>query len=284
MKRKVKMYLLEILILLGILSFSKNAFLGYVWVILHELIHIMVAKFLKIRINRLEVHITGSRILSGNVEHLFENGKLILYLCGPLFNLICGGVFFLISRYYKLELFKACMIINFGLGMFNLLPAYPLDGGRILEIIINKKMFYKRARAIVVKMGFIVSAILMTLFILTIYIHKPNGSLLISSILITYSSLSEKKNTIYLIMSSILKKRQKLMDRKYIENKSFSIYFETTLVSTMQLFDKNKYNIVYVVDENFKVVNIIYEEQIIEAVKIYGNINLKEYIEKSNNT
>ena len=49
----------------------------------------------------------------------------------------------------------------------------------------------------------------------------------------------------------------------------------------MGLFDKSKYNIFMVLDENMNVVDIIYEEEIIEALKLYGNITIEKFIKIS---
>lgn len=282
MKRKTKLYLLEFLILILLLSFSKNALIGYVWVLIHEVVHILVSKFYHIKLNKLKLHITGVSVSSNNIDDLKDNEKVILYLSAPLFNLMCSIIFFGISRYYNFNWVKICITINLALGIFNLLPSYPLDGGRILEIVINKKVIYKKAREIVVKVSFVIAAILMSLFILTIYIHKANISLLISSILITYSAILEKRSTMYLMMGEIFRKKERLIQNQYIENKSFSIYYKSDLIEVMKIFDKNKYNIIYAVDKNFKVIDRIYEEEIIEGLKIYGNIDLKELINHRN--
>lgn len=282
MKRKTKLYLLECLILILLLSFSKNALVGYVWVLLHEVVHILVSKFYNIKINKLNLHVTGANISSNNIDYLKDNQKIILYLSGPLFNLICSIIFFVIGRYYNFNWIKICITINFALGIFNLLPSYPLDGGRILEIIINKKIIYKKAREVVVKVSFVIAAILMNLFILTIYIHKANISLLISSVLITYSTILEKRSTMYLMMGEIFRKKERLVQKQYIENKSFSMYYKSDLLEVIKVFDKNKYNIIYAVDDNFKVIDKIYEEEIIEGLKVYGSINLKELINHRN--
>ena len=42
--------------------------------------------------------------------------------------------------------------------------------------------------------------------------------------------------------------------------------------------DKNKYNIFTVLDEEMKVMDVIYEEEIVQGLKTYGNITIDEFI------
>ena len=46
------------------------------------------------------------------------------------------------------------------------------------------------------------------------------------------------------------------------------------------MVDKNKYNLFTVLDENMSVLEILYEEEIIQAIKVYGNISLLDYIDR----
>ncbi|CAH0435435.1 protein of unknown function [Clostridium neonatale] len=50
------------------------------------------------------------------------------------------------------------------------------------------------------------------------------------------------------------------------------------MVNVLTLVDKNKFNIFYVLDDNMKVVGTVCEDELIEALKEYGNISLEEYM------
>ena len=100
--------------------------------------------------------------------------------------------------------------INLGLFIFNMFPAYPLDGARIYEILLGKKISYRKSKMILINISFIFSLVLIFLFLSTIFIHRVNISLLVTSILITYSTWMEKNNIIdNIVLEKFLDKRKK---------------------------------------------------------------------------
>ena len=65
------------------------------------------------------------------------------YLAGPLFNIILAIVlcFLKIDEIWKMKI----VYTNILLALFNLLPMVPLDGGKILKVILVKKIGNKDA-------------------------------------------------------------------------------------------------------------------------------------------
>lgn len=83
-----------------------------------------------------------------------KKGMALTAIAGPISNLILGFVFTFISAaiscfeystitnaFYSFFIFAA--VININLAVFNLLPIPPLDGSRILQLLIPAKYYYK---------------------------------------------------------------------------------------------------------------------------------------------
>ena len=181
----------------------------------------------------------------------------------------------------KTDIINEVININLGLILFNLLPAYPLDGARILEILLSKKMLYKNAQAIIFKISYIISISFVLIFtgiawILNIY----NISLLFAAIIIAYITRREEKTSMYILMGNIFMKRNKFLKNKFLENRSISVYYKQGLVNLMAIIDKNRFNTFYILDDDLNIIFIMHEDELIEALKVYGNISLEEYYEK----
>ena len=277
MDRKRKMLILEFIFLLVICTLNKQMLVGFIWVILHEAVHILVANKFGLRLNSFKIHITGAGTEIDGIDDLSENRKLILYVSGPLFNFVSAMVLLFLKSEYGLNV-ESSIWINLGLLFFNMLPAYPLDGVRIYEILLSKKILYKKAKKLLVRASFMVAAFIMIGFLLTIYIHKVNISLLLASVLLTYTTFLENEKTIYIIIGSIVRKSRRLISDGYIENKSISVYYKRDLIKVLSLVDRNKFNSFFVLDDDMRLLGIIYEDELIKTLKESGNMTLEELL------
>lgn len=106
-------------------------------VVFHELSHSVVAKYYRIPVESITLFVFGglSRIQK---EPEKPSQEFNIALAGPLSSLFLAGCFWLIARYlHGNEMVVAAAQwlaeINFILAVFNLLPGFPLDGGRIFR-------------------------------------------------------------------------------------------------------------------------------------------------------
>jgi Zn-dependent protease len=109
----------------------------------HELAHSLVAQRLGVRVEGITLWLFGgvSR-LSGDANS--ARAEVLITVVGPLTSLVLGGVFFLVglglSAGRTPGLAAATVswlaVINVTLAVFNLVPAFPLDGGRVLRALI----------------------------------------------------------------------------------------------------------------------------------------------------
>ena len=282
MDRKRKKLILEFIFLLVICTLNKQMLVGFIWVILHEAVHILVANNFGLTLSSFKIHITGAGTEIDDIDDLSENRKLILYVSGPLFNFVSAMVLIFLKSEYGLNV-ESSIWINLGLLFFNMLPAYPLDGVRIYEILLSKKILYKKAKKLLVRASFMVAAFIMIGFLLTIYIHKVNISLLLASVLLTYTTFLENEKTIYIIMGSIVRKSRRLISDGYIENKSISVYYKRDLIKVLSLVDRNKFNSFFVLDDDMRLLGIIYEDELIKTLKESGNMTLEELLVSKKN-
>ncbi|MDQ0148695.1 site-2 protease family protein [Eubacterium multiforme] len=278
MKKSYKLIIVELILLLLAISFESKILIGVVSIILHEFTHIFVGNRLGCKLSSLELGLTGAKAEITDVEDLLDREKFILYLSGPAMNLFLGVVLYGLYKITSFNLLEVCYSINFSLCIFNLIPSYPLDGSRILEIILSKYISYIKAKKITTYVSYFSSTCFIVLFFFMVFLHRVNISLFLIGILIIYSTILEKKWTMYIIMGDIIKKRRKLEKYNFIENKTISVFYKNELLNVMRMVDKSKFNTFYILDEELKLLKIIHEDELLEGLKNYGNITLEEYI------
>src|SRR5882762_5665913 len=120
-----------------------SAFVYLASLLAHELAHSVVAMRRGVRVEGITLWLFGgvSRFSS---ESSSPGAQALITFVGPLTSLLLGIVFFLASVAFgggaRPSLLAATLswlgFINLLLGVFNLLPAFPLDGGRLLQSLI----------------------------------------------------------------------------------------------------------------------------------------------------
>lgn len=278
MDRWKKSVLAEIILFFILLSLNKSIILAFISIFLHEISHIVVAKKNGCKFNNFKIHIYGTNAEFINIDELSKKEKAQIYLAGPCMNLAIAFIFFLVGLIINNSIIDKIININLSLLFFNILPAYPLDGSRILEIILSEKILYKKVNDIISKISYIIAIFLITITLIAfIYSKSLNVSLIVAAIIICLITKGEKKSAMYILMRNIFVKRNKLLRNKYIENKSISVYYKLGLINVMAIIDKNRFNSFYILDDDLKLLFIMHEDELIEALKLYGNITLEEY-------
>lgn len=279
---KISKWLIPQVLIFLILGFKSKIFLAFLWIILHEITHYVVAKWMRLSVDNFKLHPFGATLELSDFDELTHKEEIILSVAGPFFNLLMFSLFYMVYKIAPTDFVNNSMEINIVLFIFNMLPAYPLDGSKVLRTVLSSKIFYKRAHNITAYISYGVGGIGFLLFAYLLIIHKFNLSILLTSCFIVYITYNEKRKVMYIIMGDIIKKRSRLAKRKYIYNKSISVYCKLGLINVLGLVDKNKFNSFFILDDDLKVMDIIHEDELIEALKVHGNITLEEYINLKN--
>jgi Zn-dependent protease len=145
----------------------------FISVLLHELAHSMVALRYGIKIRQIILFIFGG-VSDISEEPKDYRKEATMALAGPAMSFMLAGIFtifallvshstptgssVLILKQVTLDILYYTALINTILGIFNLIPAFPSDGGRILRAALVKlKKDYDKATKDAVKVGIIIS-------------------------------------------------------------------------------------------------------------------------------
>jgi Zn-dependent protease len=156
------------LLLLALVAASQQSLLGVVLlpavfgcVLLHELGHALTARrFYGIQTEDITLYPIGG---VARLERMPRKPgpELLITLAGPLVNLALAGGFALLGGAlgavapgsFLAELARMLLWINLALAGFNLIPAFPMDGGRVLRALLSSWLGRLRATEIAAGLG-----------------------------------------------------------------------------------------------------------------------------------
>jgi Zn-dependent protease len=145
----------------AVISEGTNAFLVglfaaislFVGVTIHELGHSIFAMRYGVKIESITLYVLGGVAQLEEVPtRPGEEAKMAL--AGPVTSFILGGIFWLLLTYLDPGqavprfMLGFLFYVNVAVGIFNLIPALPLDGGRILRSLLSLKISHYRATEI----------------------------------------------------------------------------------------------------------------------------------------
>ncbi len=127
--------------------------------------------------------------------------ELLIMLMGPIFQII---FFILVSRFLtinELELFRG---YHYSILIFNLLPIYPLDGGKLLNIGINYFSSFRKSFRLTILISYV--GILSVVFIFVLKNISISLSIILVIILVIFKLTSELRKERYYFNKFLLER------------------------------------------------------------------------------
>lgn len=129
------------ILLVGVL----NGIIILVSILIHELFHSLIAQRYGLTVSEIELYLFGG-VSKIQDEPRTPKSEFIISGIGPLSSLILGFLFFIALAFTPntIPVWLSTTLLysgisNIALGFFNLLPAFPMDGGRVLRAYLWRK-------------------------------------------------------------------------------------------------------------------------------------------------
>ena len=131
-------------------------------ILVHELGHALVARRFGVGTREILLLPIGG---VANLERIPDKPahELAVALVGPVINLVIAAMLFFVGGAFATQL----MWINVGLAIFNMIPAFPMDGGRALRALLAMRIGHLRATQIAASLGKIIAIIFAAVGIVT---------------------------------------------------------------------------------------------------------------------
>jgi len=124
-------------------------------VLLHELGHAVMARHLGVPIAGIELHFFGGAAQMAGMPRK-PGDEIAVAAAGPAVSFALAGLGFGLGAVTALPFLVVFGWVNLVLAGFNLLPAFPSDGGRILRALLARRRGLVAATELAVKVGRVV--------------------------------------------------------------------------------------------------------------------------------
>lgn len=157
--------------------------------IFHEMGHLIIGLILKIKPEKIEIMPCGLNISFYENTSKYKIKEVFIALAGPLTSLALAMLCQNINLVYVTK--QEAVYSNILILLFNLIPIYPLDGGRIIKGILEIKLEKTIVEEIIKKITYITMVILTMICSVGVFYYK-NFAIFLICIFLWIIVLKEK--------------------------------------------------------------------------------------------
>lgn len=252
---KIKVHFTFYIFLFFVVYFGGflSLFLYFVSLSVHELTHHFVSKSGGVVSQTIYLTPYGLSI-NVNCDNKNNFEKFLIFFSGPFINifisLLCVAVWWLFPiTYYYLKSFA---FINISLGLFNLIPIVPLDGGNIFLLFFNNKSSKRKVIKVMKICSVVFAFIFLSFFIVSLF-YEVNFSCFCISFFLFSSALSSQ------ISFNELKS---FLPNKIKECKIYVVGAKVKVSEMQKYFDKSKFVQFYIINDENKIVKIMSQDDV----------------------
>lgn len=257
----------------------------------HEFCHTLAARFLGLKVSRVELFPFGGVAHLAKPLELEPRSEMIVAAAGPAFNLVffllLSGLgesphpFFVFPSFLSPIHISFLQKANLFLFFFNLLPALPLDGGRIIRAFLSSRLGFYRATEKAAASGKWLGAFLVIAGLFLFCYDYINLSLSFLGLFLYYAAGREQHSSVYVFLRYLLRKEKELKERKVLRGEHLVALDSTTIMEVLKNFKPSRYHHVVVLSQTCRVMDFLSESQILSAALQKGTgVTLRRLIRK----
>ena len=226
-----------------IYSFVLILFL-FVFVVFHELAHSVVARRYGIKVRKIILYPIGG---VSEIEEIPENPSIEwrMAIAGPATSLILGGAFLGINQFISIQIPLSTVpssilssgnllldlgFINLLLGAFNLIPAFPMDGGRVFRALLAERMKFSDATKYAAYIGRIFGILMVVVGVFS------NFWLIVIGVFVYIGASEEAEQTI--VSTTLASVRVK----DVMQSEVGAVHPDQTIAETLEVMFKSRYH------------------------------------------
>ncbi|MHB8170631.1 MAG: M50 family metallopeptidase [Thermincolia bacterium] len=241
-------------------------------VLIHELAHVALALHYGFKVREVELLPFGGVARIEDFMEMDPGIETKIALAGPLANGAMLGAALALQHYGGwnhplLTFFIKCNII---MAAFNLLPALPLDGGRIYRAFLAPRIGLKNATEAAAGMA---KGIAILLFILGsggLYLGLTDLSFLVIVAFLYYASVKERGLAAFVFMRYLTRKKEELSKKGIIKAEHLVVSETTPLKDIIKYFVPRKFHLIVMMGSDWTIQHIYTETEVIDGLLAFG--------------
>ncbi|VBB07871.1 Hypothetical protein LUCI_3136 [Lucifera butyrica] len=239
----------------------------------HELTHAGIASLLGYKVKEIELLPFGG---VARIEGLSEAGsvhEMMIAVAGPLASLGLAAFVYVGMVWYPdwNATLNYYLNVNIMLFLFNLIPAVPLDGGRIVRGWLSRHIGYVRATIFVANISKLVSlGLLAVVCIEFVIFNNINITFIMAALFLYVAARAELDLAGFRTMRVLAKKKAELSRRGVMTAFHLTALKDAPVRDVIRFFSPEQYYIVEVLDEKFHVCGTLTETEVWEGLPLRG--------------
>ena len=272
-----KLFLL-MMVFYAFASVLPQAIIIFLVVFIHELAHTIVARGHKVNVREIELFPFGG-VAKLDFMDVDSDEEIRIALAGPLANFFMAAIGLLAQFYIESEYWLPFFIrLNIIMGMFNLIPILPLDGGRIYRAWYAKSVGVFAATKKAAYQGKLLAVFVILVAVSGLYLRLWDLNAVTMAGFLFYSANEQDKTASFHFIRYLLKKKEIIAREKIQQLKPYYVRENTLIGEVLAYLHPNSYNIFHVFDQSGKQINTVSEEKLIEEYFKNGDKKLMKDI------
>lgn len=257
-------------ILFGLAGMATKLLMVFGAVIWHELAHVLICRLLGVRVREIELLPFGGVAKLDGLSEAGTRKEAIIAAAGPVASLALAAFTLPFLTEFQ-ETAKFFFDTNVTLAAFNMLPALPLDGGRIARCCLTVMLSYHQASTLMAVITKLIAACLLTYAIFQFALEgNLQLSILIAVAFLYLAARSELKLLQYRTLNMLARKKGELVKRGVMPVVHYSALAATPVKKILDLFGPDQYGILLILDADCRILGTVTETQVWEELPRQG--------------
>jgi Zn-dependent protease/CBS domain-containing protein len=232
----------------------------YLSVLVHELSHSVVARGYGLPVRRIQLYAIGG-LSEIDKEPQTPSREFFVSAAGPALSLALGvagwGLTYVVSHGVSGSLVRQLMYANFIVGIFNLLPGLPLDGGRMLRAVVWK--LTGRPATATIAAAWVGRALAVALLVIPFYTGRLAGGDMVSTLWVVVIAAFMWVGAGQSIRATRFRERLPELQARRLARRAISVPASMPLAEAIRQADESRARAVVVVDHDDKPIAIVNE-------------------------